>query len=308
MDATTVAVELAKNVFRLAVSDRTWRIVHTARLSRQQFARWFDNRQVGLVLMEACGSAHYWARVLQKRGSRSACYRPATCAPTSSATRPMATRTARINALRGLCREFGLAVTVDARTGLRQIASALDQLPASLRQALQGLLNEVRELEQRIAQIERLLTELARHSAPCQRLLSVPGVGLLTATAMTAATGGSVSHFQSSRHFAAWFGLTPREHSSGSSRHLGHISKRGDRYLRMLLTHGARSVFNAASLARKKDRPVDPLRAWALSIAQRSHLRCRIYVCKPIPQDHNIDPPSYLREESIYDVRRRRRH
>ena len=65
---------------------------------------------------------------------------------------------------------------------------------------------------------------------------------------MVAATGGTVSHYKSARHFASWFGLTPKEHSSGSTRHLGRISKRGDRYLRMLLTHGARSVLRAASV------------------------------------------------------------
>jgi len=68
MDATTVAVDLAKNAFQLAVADRAWRIVHTVRLSRQLFARWFDNRSVGLVVMEACSSAHHRARVLQERG------------------------------------------------------------------------------------------------------------------------------------------------------------------------------------------------------------------------------------------------
>lgn len=129
----------------------------------------------------------------------------------------------------------------------------------------------MRELEQRIATLERQLTTLAEHSAACQALLSVPGIGLLSATAMVAATGGSVSHFKSARHFASWFGLTPKEHSSGGSRHLGRISKRGDRYLRMLLTHGARSVLNAARLAQRKSRALDPLRTWALGIAQRSH-------------------------------------
>jgi transposase len=77
------------------------------------------------------------------------------------------------------------------------------------------------------------------------------GIGLLTATAMVAATGGSVSHYKSARHFASWFGLTPKEHSSGSTRHLGRISKRGDRYLRMLLTHGARSVLRAATVSER---------------------------------------------------------
>lgn len=311
MDATTVAVDLAKNVFQLAVADSHWHIVHTARLSRAQFQHWFDNRQVGRVVMEACGSAHHWARVLQARGievrllparyirpyvkrnktdaaDAAALLEAARCSDivpvrVKSVEQQclqglhrvrsgwMATRTARINALRGLCREFGLPVAVGAKVGLRQITSAVEQIPGSLRQALQGLLDEVRELERRIGQIEQQLTELARHSGPCQCLLSVPGVGLLTATAMAAATGGSVSHFKSARHFAAWFGLTPKEHSSGGSRHLGRISKRGDRYLRMLLTHGARSVLNAAALARRRERPVDPLRTWALSLAQRAH-------------------------------------
>jgi transposase len=88
---------------------------------------------------------------------------------------------------------------------------------------------------------------------------------------MVAATGGSVGHFKSARHFAAWFGLTPKEHSSGSTRHLGRISKRGDRYLRMLLTHGARSVLRAAGVATTAGRPVDPLRQWAVAVQKRSN-------------------------------------
>jgi len=88
---------------------------------------------------------------------------------------------------------------------------------------------------------------------------------------MVAATSGSVSHFRDARHFASWFGLTPKEHSSGSSRHLGRISKRGDRYLRMLLTHGARSVLRAASLAAQRGQDLDGLRRWALSVQSRSN-------------------------------------
>jgi transposase len=102
------------------------------------------------------------------------------------------------------------------------------------------LVEEIRLLEVRIAQLERELTALARQSPACTTLLSIPGVGLLTATAMIAAASGNVTHFRDARHFASWFGLTPKEYSSGSTRHLGRISKRGDRYLRMLLTHGAR--------------------------------------------------------------------
>ncbi len=88
---------------------------------------------------------------------------------------------------------------------------------------------------------------------------------------MVAATSGSVSHFRDARHFASWFGLTPKEHSSGNSRHLGRISKRGDRYLRMLLTHGARSVLRAATLAARRGQDLDGLRRWALSVQGRAN-------------------------------------
>ncbi len=119
------------------------------------------------------------------------------------------------------------------------------------------LLEEIRLLEQRIAKLERELTQLAKHSPACVSLLSVPGVGLLTTTAMVAATGGTVAHFKDACHFASWFGLTPREFSSGSTRVLGRISKKGDRYLRMLLTHGARAVLRAASLAQRAQSSLD---------------------------------------------------
>jgi transposase len=133
------------------------------------------------------------------------------------------------------------------------------------------LVEEIRLLEGRITQLERELTVAAKESPACATLLSVPGIGLLTATAMVAATGGSVGHFKDARHFASWFGLTPKEHSSGSNRHLGRISKRGDRYLRMLLTHGARSVLRAASVATTAGKPIDTLRQWAVAVQKRSN-------------------------------------
>ena len=68
MNASTVAVDLAKNVFQLAVADSAWHVMETHRLTRAQFARWFDNRSVELVVMEVCGSAHRWARTLMARG------------------------------------------------------------------------------------------------------------------------------------------------------------------------------------------------------------------------------------------------
>ena len=315
MDATTVAVDLAKNVFELVACDAQWRVTGRARLTRGQFERWFDNRAVTRVVMEACGSAHFWARSLQARGIEVILLPPRYVRPyvkrnkTDAAdaaallealrcadiqpvriksieqqalqalhrTRSLwvATRTARINALRGFCREFGLDLSVGARVGVEQIARLLadpgSAVPTLLRETLKMLLEEVRLLEQRITQLERQLGACAQQSPACEQLLSVPGIGLITATAMAAATGGQVAHFRSARHFSSWFGLTPKEHSSGSSRHLGRISKRGDRYLRMLLTHGARSLLRAATVTQRCGKPLDPLRSWALSVQARTH-------------------------------------
>jgi len=80
-----------------------------------------------------------------------------------------------------------------------------------------------------------------------------------------------VTNFKDARAFASWFGLTPREFSSGNSRHLGGISKRGDRYLRMLMTHGARSVLRAATVAKHQGKTISGVRQWSLEVQSRSN-------------------------------------
>jgi transposase len=315
MNSTTVAVDLAKSVFQLAVADSSWKILETHRLTRTQFERWFVNRDVSLVIMEACGSAHHWARWLNSLGIevrllpaqyiRAYVKRNKTDAADAAALleaarasdiRPvrvksveqqalqgmhrirslwMGTRTSRINALRGFCREFGIAIPVGARTGVEVISRVLADpntaVPDLIRGTARLLIEEIRLLEARIAQLERELSSLAKQSAACTTLLSIPGIGLLTATALVAATSGDVSHFKDARHFSSWFGLTPKEYSSGNSRYLGRISKRGDRYLRMLLTHGARSVLRAAKVAEGAGREVTGVRRWALEVQRRTN-------------------------------------
>lgn len=315
MDATTVAVDLAKSVFQLAEADDQGRIVRTHRLTRRQFERFFANRAVKLVIMEACGSAHHWARWLAALGIPARLLPPrhvrryvlgnktdaADCAALLEAARNpkikpvrvksveqqalqalhrlrsqwMATRTQRINGLRGFCREFGVAIPRGARTGLRTIgalvADAASAIPAMLRCEMLATLDEVRSLEARISQLERELTAMVRAIPACQLLMTIPGVGLLTATALVAAVGTDVSQFHDARCFACWFGITPKEHSSGNTRRLGRISKAGPRYLRTLLTHGARSVLQAAARARNAGRPCQGLHRWALELAERTH-------------------------------------
>ncbi len=88
------------------------------------------------------------------------------------------------------------------------------------------------------------------------------------ATALSASVG-DFDRFPSGRHFASSLGLTPREHSSGSTRRLGRVTKRGDVYLRMLLIHGARAVLRSAKVAAKNQQPLDRSRAWALALSDR---------------------------------------
>ncbi|MDH4284843.1 MAG: IS110 family transposase, partial [Gallionellaceae bacterium] len=241
MNATTVAVDLAKNIYQLAVADSNWKVTEQHRLTRAQFERWFANRTVSLVIMEACGSAHHWGRWLNGLGievkllpaayirayvKRNKTDAADACALLEAArssgivpvrvksieqqalqglhrTRSlwMGTRTSRINALRGFCREFGIAIAQGSRTGVEQISRVLadpgSAVPLLIRNAMKLLVEEIRLLEARIAQLERELTEVARHSPACTTLLSIPGVGLLTATAMVAATSGEVTHFKS---------------------------------------------------------------------------------------------------------------
>jgi transposase len=310
-----VGIDLAKSVFQLAVAGSTWQVTEQHRLTRTQMERWFANRALGLVVMEACGSAHHWARGLNALGievkllpaayvrayvkrnktdAADACalLEAARCAdivpvkvksieqqglqgPHRTRSLWMGTRTSRINALRGFCREFGIVIAQGSRTGVEQMSRVLadpaSAVPSLIRGTMKLLIEEIRLLEARISQLERELAALARQAPACTTLLSIPGVGLLTATAMVAATSGQVQHFKDARHLASWFGLTPKEHSSGTTRHPGRISKRGDRYLRMLLTHGARSVLRAAGVAAVAGKPLDPLRHWALHLQRRTN-------------------------------------
>jgi transposase len=308
MKSTTISVDLAKSVFQIAVSHHPGKVAESHRVSRAQFARFFAQRQPALVLLEACGSAHYWARQLQGMGHEVLLLPP-------HATRPyvqrdktdradakalleahrneqihpvpvktvaqqslaglhrlraswMRRRTAQINTLRGVLREMGEVLPVGSRVGLARarllLAQEPSELPGPLREALREVGEEIAELERRIHGVEQHLQALAKQMPAVECLRSIPGVGLLTATALVAWVG-EVQRFPSSRQFASYLGLTPREHSSGLKRRLGSISKRGDGYLRTLLIHGARSVLWAA----KRQKQPDRLRSWALELEKR---------------------------------------
>jgi transposase len=304
----TIAVDVAKDVFEVAAADGRGRIVERARLSRAKFLRFFDNRPACTVVMEACGSAQHWARTLTGLGFSPRLLPPQYVRPyrrrnktdrsdcealLAAAGNPeiravsvktieqqtiqqlhrvrsqwLRTRTARINGLRGMLRELGIAIPKGAIAAKRQAAALCEALPAALQSTVGLLLAEIRELELRMRGIERELARFAAEQPDIAKLQEVPGIGLLTATALWAAVADP-RLFRNGRHLASWIGLTPREWSSGTKRTLGRISKRGDVYIRMLLTHGARSVLNRAKLLARAGKPLSRLQRWALQLEQR---------------------------------------
>ncbi len=187
-------------------------------------------------------------------------------------TQWVVTRTRYVNALRGTLREYGFSIPLGTTIAKSRVATIVgDQnnlLPPALRSPLSLMLAEVHICDDRIAQLERDLRLLARADPFVKQLLTLPGVGLLTATAMRASVA-DIQRFPLGRHFASWLGLTARETSSGERRRLGHISKMGDVYLRTLMIHGARSALTAARMARQRGQPLDHLRNWALGCEQR---------------------------------------
>lgn len=298
---TRIAVDLAKAVFEVAVSDRPGRVARRERLPRSRFLAFFAQQPAANVVMEACGSAHYWGRRIEQLGHQVTLLPPHQVRPYVRRNKTdrtdakgileasrnddihpvpvktvaqqvitslhrlrsgwMAERTARLNTLRGLLRELGVFIPVGARQVVPAVWALIEdadsELPDALRSSFAEVCREIRDIEARIKQVERQLEAMAEQLPVVAHLLTIPGIGLLTATALFAFVG-NIHRFPSGRHFASWLGLTPREHSSGLKRSLGAISKRGDGYLRTLLIHGARSLI----LHARTQQP-DHLRHWA---------------------------------------------
>jgi len=304
----TIAVDLAKNVFEIAVSHHPGRVATRKRVSRSRLPAFFVQQPAATVLLEACGSSHYWARQIQAHGHQVRLLPPHQVAryrtgnktdradaralleahrneeiqpvPVKSVeqqtltalhrlrSRYVATRTSRINTLRGVLREFGLIIPRGGPRAVLRLEAVIgdteSDLPALLRPVLTETCLEIRALTERVEAIGRQL-EASGHLMPVvARLSSIPGVGVLTATALVALVG-DVRRFRSGRRFASSLGLVPREFSSGETQRRGRITKRGDSYLRMLLIHGARSVLVSASRYQKRD----GLRDWALALSCR---------------------------------------
>jgi transposase len=160
-------------------------------------------------------------------------------------------RTALMNQMRGLLAEYGIVMAQGVAALRRTVAElqAEDTTDTSqvLREILQEMSRRLDVFEERLKAYDHRIASLARTNQQTARLMAVEGVGPLTATALVASVGDA-RQFRSGRELSAWLGLTPRQHSSGERTVLLGISKRGDRYLRTLLIHGARSALFRAGL------------------------------------------------------------
>ena len=178
-------------------------------------------------------------------------------------------RTAQVNQIRGLLAEYGIEIAQGRHHVRKRLPDILEDGENGLSPGFRGWLCELYEelvhLDARIGQLDRQIERMAHTDEQARRLMGIPGVGPMTATALLAAVG-DVKMFRNGRQFAAWLGLVPRQHSTGGKDRLLGISKRGDRYVRGLLIHGARSVVRRAD-----KKPEDTRRQWLGRLLERRH-------------------------------------
>jgi transposase len=299
---TTVGLDIAKSVFSLHGVDAQGRTILRKTLRRDKLMEFIAALPPCFIGMEACGGAHEWARQFQRHGHRIgimmarfvAPYRKsskndgndaeAICeavgrpnmrfVPVKSAEQQailslhrvrqgyVEQRTATINRIRGLLAEFGMVLPQRAVEVRRAAVVLAEQLPVLARAAITDLRTHLTYLDARINHYQQQLTSLNRECEPARRIMTMPGIGPLTASAITASVA-SGHQFSNGRQFAAWLGLVPRQHSTGGKTRLGRITKRGDAYLRTRLMLGARAVLQTA--AHKSDR----LSRWAAALRER---------------------------------------
>lgn len=301
-NVTTVGIDLAKNVFSVHGVDSRGKVLVRRTIGRGKLLSVVAQLPPCVIGLEACSGAHEWARQFRQLGHDARLMAPKFVTPyrksgkndgndaeaiCEAVSRPsmrfvpvksidqqavltlhrvrqgfIEERTATINRIRGLLAEFGVVLPQRAIELRRGAAACLDRLPVLVSSAIRDLLEHVQALEARVVKYEREL-EANTHADPrAQRIQALSGIGAVSASAIVA-TVSDAREFTSARQFAAWLGLVPRQYSTGGKSRLGHITKRGDAYLRTLLILGARSSLRTA--AKRADR----LARWAISVKQR---------------------------------------
>ncbi len=308
MHATTIAVDLAKSVFQISIANQADRIIDRKRLTRSQFKRFLVQQPPTHIVMEACATAHHWSRFAQEQGHQVKQLHPYYVKPYVRHSKTDAadadaliranqdphllpipikspeqqalqgihrvrqqfiqTHTQRINLARALLAENGCSLPSGTATISHKLRLEIEDLPLLLHSTFMQVINDIDMLNNNIDCVDRELTQISRHSDIAQRLMAIPGIGVITSTALIASVP-DINIFKRGRQFAAWLGITLREHSSGNLRRLGRISKQGNPYLRTLLIHGARSVLLQAHRRASDNR--DSIHRWVLDLEQNKH-------------------------------------
>jgi transposase len=278
MQITTIGFDISKNVFQIHGIEAAEKVVVRKQIRRAQVMKFFEALPPCLVGMEACATAHYWARELTKlghevrlmpakdvkayvkRNKNDAADAEAICeavrrptmrfVPVKSAEQQgqlmqhrardllMRQRTQVINALRAHLAELGITAA-QGREGIRDLLAIIAddgnaRLPIAARASLIVLAAQLQALQTLIGSIEKRIIARHRSTEASKRLQTIPGVGILGASAIATVVTDPKA-FRSGRDFAAWVGLVPRQDSTGGKRKLGPISKQGDRYLRRIV-------------------------------------------------------------------------
>jgi transposase len=298
-----IAIDTSKHVFTLHGVDDQERPVLRRELKRAQVESFFAKQQATEVVLEACGGSHHWGRLLSRLGHRVRLIPPQYVKPfvkrakndrndaeaiSEAASRPtmrwvavktvdrqadgiilkhremlVGQRTQAINALRGHAAEFGVVAakgTVKVAP-LVTVLSADSAIPATARAMFAQMGAHIAALDQQVAAVDDELAALHKTNPVSQSLAAIPGVGPLGA--ITMALTVEPGNFASGRHFAAWLGLTPKEHSTGGKQRMGKISKAGNERIRQLLFVGAMSVIRCAKPGSKS------ASAWLLQLLER---------------------------------------
>lgn len=303
MECKRIAVDTSKSVFTLHGVDAEGHVVLRGDRSRSGFLALMAKQPPTEVVLEACGGSHHWGRQLQAMGHRVRLIPPqaarpfagrqkndrndarALCiaaeqvdipeVPVRSAAHQaeamilkvrellVRQRTQLINALRGHAAEFGVV----AAKGTQQVGPLMARLeadaalPEAALEMLRLLARQVAQLDEQIAELNQRLQQRAKSDPVARRLAQMPGIGPIGAAAFSLVV--DPGQFASGRHFAAWLGLTPKQHSTGGKPQLGAITRAGNETLRSLLVVGAMAVIRHAAKGGKGTSP------WLLQLLER---------------------------------------
>ena len=298
----TLGIDLAKNSFSVHGVDANGSVVVRRTISRSKLTELVAQLPPCLIGMEACSGAHEWARRFGRFDHTVKLMAPKFVAPyrksgkndgndaeaiCEAVTRPnmrfvpvksveqqadlglhrvrqgfVEERTGTLNRIRGLIAEFGYVLPNGPEHIHRAVPAIIEALPERVARCVRDLLEHAERLAAKVREYECEIRLGVRDNELARRAQTRQGIGPITASALVA-TVGNGHDFKNGRQFAAWLGLVPRQYSTGGKTRLGHITKRGDPYLRTLFVMGARSVLQRAG------RETDPLSRWAAAVQAR---------------------------------------